>query len=52
MQYKDQRRELIKEEKKTSLDQAIDLVISLERHKADFDAPKTSSPTGANQAGL
>jgi hypothetical protein len=40
MQDKDQRRELIKEEKKTSLDQAIDLVISLERHKADFDAPR------------
>jgi hypothetical protein len=40
MQVKDQRRELIKEEKKTSLDQAIDLVISLERHEADFDAPR------------
>jgi hypothetical protein len=52
MKDKDHRRELIKEEKNTSLDQAIDLIISLERHEADFDAPRTSSPTGANQAGL
>jgi hypothetical protein len=40
MKDKDQRRELIKEEKINVLDQAIDLVISLERHEADFDAPR------------